>query len=101
MITKTSINTTVILKLLKAFREAQKHGIAHVRNRKGNAFLAVRKFIVNGKVFFQVLDKHGNNVKRLITSMVCSFMNADIVSHNVAGLLVDRLAYPFQLGQRA
>lgn len=56
-----------MLNLFKAMREAQKNGVAHVRNKKGNAFLAVRKVTnVKGRISFQVLDSKGNNLAYIL-----------------------------------
>jgi hypothetical protein len=98
MITTTSINLSVVKKLFKAMRAAQSQGIAHVYNRKGHAFLAVRKIVTRGKVFFQVLDKNGNNLKGLIAVAVIRLMFLDIVTPSLATTINKRLGYQSELG---
>ncbi len=93
MITKTSFNAVVLLKIFKAVRMAQKHGIAHVNNRKGNAFLAVRKFVVDNKVVFQIVDHKGNNLKAQITRAAIDLMWSDFVTPFVANFFNERLVY--------
>ena len=63
MINKTNVNKVVLSNVFKAMKEANKTGKAHVYNRKGNAYLRVRKCkIDNGGVRFLITDRNNNNV---------------------------------------
>jgi hypothetical protein len=93
MITKTSFGTAVLKNIIKAMREAQKNGIAHVHNRNGHAFLAVRKFICNGCVTFQILDCQGKNAKPLIAAMATKLMVNNTLAVTTVQLLINRIGY--------
>lgn len=70
MLTKTSINRSVIINTLKAMRLAMVQSVAHVRNRRGMAYLAVRSIRCGGRVLFEVTDKSGRNVSKLLNDAV-------------------------------
>lgn len=70
MFTKTSISPVVIMNVLKACKLAMVRDVAHVRNRKGNAYLAVRAIRCGGRLAYEVLDVKGRNVSQLLKDAV-------------------------------
>jgi len=70
MLTETSINRSVIINTLKAMRLAMVQSVSHVRNRRGVAYLAVRSIRCGGRVLFEVTDKSGRNVSKLLNDAV-------------------------------
>lgn len=101
MFTKTSINKEVLLKLTKAMADAQHQSVAHVRNKKGHAFMAVRKRVVDGKVLFLVTDRHDNNIKPLVVDQAVSLMHGDVITPATANMFMERLAFQSQLGSKS
>lgn len=97
MLNQTSFTKVVFIKIIKGINEANKNGIAHVLNRKGKAFLAIRKRIVNGKVFFQILDNLGRNVRGLMYSSISRFLEDRTLPHTVLAIIVSRVAYSYEL----
>lgn len=98
MLNTTSFTKAVIIKVAKAMRQAQKtDSVAHVRNRKGDAFLAIRKRVVDGKVLFQVLDKAGRNIAGILTLAAVRLVKGSFIPNSLASILVDRVAFPYNL----
>lgn len=91
MITTTSFNKTVILKLLHSMSEAQKDGAAYVYNRKGKAYLAIRRVVVDGRIMFQVSDKKGQNIKNTLFGAIFSLVGKRAITAKVALLFTKRL----------
>ncbi len=97
MFNHTHLNPTVIKNIIKAMASAHKHGIAHVRNRKGDAFLAVRKVVYKGKVFFQVLDRAGNNIRRLIGDRLIDLAAMGATTWNIIRPILRRVGWDMDL----
>lgn len=103
MLTKTSFTSVVMAKIAKAIILQRKTGrsVVHVRNRKGDAFLAIRRFTYRNKVSFQVTDRNGNNMAQHIGQMLMS-MAYDIskpcfIHIKLANFLTRYVGYDFQL----
>lgn len=95
----TNYNPTVIKKVLKACRIAQKRDtVEHVLNCKGQAFLAVRKVKVNDRIMFKVTDKNGINQARKIGNYTVN--SAALQNkHNIARFALEHIAYNFEIEQ--
>tara|TARA_R110000803_G_scaffold13482_7_gene37899 strand:- start:777 stop:1064 length:288 start_codon:yes stop_codon:yes gene_type:complete len=51
--------------ILNAMRDSMRQNVAHVRNKKGNAYIAVRYIKCrDGVKRFEFTDKKGNNIAR-------------------------------------
>ena len=97
MFNKTAINAVVMLNLFKAMREAQKNGIAHVRNKKGNAFLAVRKKLrFNGSICFEITNRKGQCAAYILRGWLIS-RNFDNGTLSDTNSLYQRIAYPHDI----
>jgi len=97
--TRTSVNPTVIKNILKAVRMAQKHGIAHVLNRKGNAYLAVRKYkdMKTGLIKFSITDINGKNIRKILSYLFNPVLSGvKGITSNVLTVIA-RLLFPYEL----
>lgn len=69
MLTKTSLtHPTTLNNLRKACYNVlkQSYSVDHVRNRQGNAYIAVRRY----KGFLVFLDRYGNDITRQVASVL-------------------------------
>lgn len=93
----------VISNILGAMAKAVNNSIAHVDNKKGEAFLAVRyKPSKNGGNVFEITDLKGNNMARELhkAARLNSHKNKRIEGtyrNNLHSYFVNKIAYPFEL----
>ena len=89
MITSTSLkHPTIIKKILRAMRNAQKWGIDHVENKKGENILAVR--YKQGQ--FLITNKDNQSIFRQLSDAVLNMGYSESYRPSLGRLIVDRVA---------
>lgn len=99
---KSLQHKNVKLKIIKAMQQSMNQNVAHVRNKNGDAFIAVRYLDFNdGIKRFEFTNSKGENVSSVIADS-CLHSNynktlANLIFPNRRGNIVDKIVYSHML----